>query len=400
MTPSSGRGAARTLLVLLSTLLLSLAVAPKASAQPVPEQSEEEKEKLRQAQELYDKATQLYNEKNYELAVRFYERALELVQVPDIFYNIAKAYEKMAAYPKAIESYESYLATYLAQQGQEAPDFADVRSTIADLKRRSAPRQVKLTVETEPEKANVYLGTRDSLVGQTAFATELDPGTYQLIVTLEGYEDVEQTVVLKRGEPQKLTFSLQRRANMGGLLVDSNIRGVRIYVQGQVKGLTPYSEEILVPAGRRQVTLERERYSTSTKIIDVVAGKTHFVSEELYLVDPPYSWRGYLGWTFVGLGVAGIGGGVAIKFVGDGLDLFEDSQEFKDLQLYQALAYGLGGGLAALGTGLVIWEYLRDAVDEGDIIPPSERLKPPAQAGGPKVSVGVMPGGVSISGRF
>jgi len=395
------RAASRAFLSLSFLALGAAALAAPAAAQPTG-QTPEQAEKIQQAQELYDKATELYNEKQYELAVRYYERALELVQVPDIHYNIAKAYEKLAGYAQAIEHYQKYLDTFREQNGTEAPDFEDVRRTIDDLRRRSAPKQVKLTVTTEPPGANVYLGTRESLVGQTPFETELDPGTYNLIVGLDGYEDIEQTVVLKRGEPQKLTFSLQRKANMGGLLVDTNIRGARIYVQGQVKGLTPYPEEILVPSGRRQVTIEKDRYAPVTRLVDIHAGKTHFIQEDLYLDDVPYSWRGYLGWTFVGLGLAGIGGGIAIGVVGSDQDLFEDSQTFKDLQLYQALAYGIGGGLTALGAGFVVWEHVRTAVVEDDIIPARERVQPPAAApaGGP-VSLSVTPdGGVHVSGQF
>jgi F0F1-type ATP synthase membrane subunit c/vacuolar-type H+-ATPase subunit K len=398
------RAASRALLSLLFLAATAAALPARVAAQPAG-QSPEEAEKIRQAQELYDKATELYNEKQYELAVRYYERALELVSVPDIHYNIAKAFEKLAAYPKAIEHYQKYLDTFREQQGTEAPDYEDVRRTIDDLRRKSAPKQVKLSVATEPPGANVYLGTRESLVGQTPFETELDPGTYNLIVTLEGYEDVQQTVALKRGEPQRLTFSLQRKANMGALLVDTNIRGARIYVQGQVKGLTPYEEEILVPAGRRQVTLEKERYSPVTRIVDISAGKTLFLQEELFLDDVPYSWRGYLGWTFVGLGLAGIGGGIAVGVIGSDQDLFTDSQEFKDWQLYQGLAYGIGGGLTALGVGLVIWEHARTAVVEEDVIPARERIRPPAATppGGspPPVSLGFTPdGGVHITSQF
>jgi len=151
------------------------------------------------------------------------------------------------------------------------------------------------------------------------------------------------------------------------------------------------------------VTLEKERYAPVTRIVDISAGKTLFLQEDLYLDDVPYSWRGYLGWTFVGLGLAGIGGGIAVGVIGSDQDFFTDSQEFKDLQLYQGLAYGLGGGLTALGAGLVIWEYARTAVEEDDVIPPSERIRPPA-TGAPQpapVSLGITPdGGVHITSQF
>ncbi len=253
-------------------------------------------------------------------------------------------------------------------------------------------------LETTPEAANVYLQNRDNLVGQTPFQTDLDPGAYTVIISMEGYEDIEKRLVLKRGEPQTFTFKLQRRSDVGSLFVDTNIRGARIYVQGQVKGLTPYTEEILVRAGRRQVTLERDRYSSHSEVVDVKAGEQMFISGDLHLEDPPYSWRGYVGWTFVSLGVLGIGGGVTIKVVGDKLDYFTDQPEFQDLQLYQGLAYGLGGAFLALGTGLVIWEYARDAVDSDDLVPEDQRMH---ELPIPPVSLGLTPrGGVSLSGQF
>ena len=371
-----------------------------AVAQPAgdPAPGDAEAERVERAQALYDRATDLYTAGNFAEAVIFYEQALELVKNPDIQYNIARCYEKLAQYSKAIAAFRAYLAIYEEQNGREAPDKTNVEDVIRQLVELEM-KPVRLTVTSDPAGANVFVGSRDRLVGQTPFETELDPGTYPLIVELEGYEEERQTVVLERGAPRTFTFRMRRKANMGALLIDTNIRGARIFVQGQVKGLTPYPEEILVPAGRRQVTLEKERYSAVSRIVDVTAGESFFLQEELFLADPPYSWRGYVGWTCVALGVLGIGGGVTIKLVADGT-LFEDEPFFQDLQLYQNLSYGLGGGLLALGVGLVVWEYVRTAVDDDDIIPPGERIRPPAAAP-PPVTLGVPPGGgLTLHGQF
>lgn len=387
------RIAAAVLLVLFS--LPGVAMAQPAEPAPATKPAPTEDEIVR-AQALYDRATELYNDKNYAEAVIFYERALALVGEPDIEYNIAKCYEKLAQYENAIIHYESYLRRHKEVKGTDAPDAPDVLATVQDLKRRGAPKKVKLSVTSDPAGANVYLGGRDQLVGQTPYETELDPGKYVLIVEMDGYEPEEQQIALERGEPRGFTFKLRRQANMGALRFDVNVRGARLYVQGQVKGLTPYEEEILVPAGRRQVTVEKERYTTATRMVDVTAGKTVFVREDLYLDDPPYSWRGYVGWTSVGLGVVGIAGGVVIKVVGDG-KFFTSEPTFKDLQTYQAVAYGVGGGLLALGTGLVIWEYVRDDVASDDLLTPEERLR---TAPLPPVSMGILPdGGVTITGQ-
>ena len=384
--------------VLALLMTITSGVGRAAMPEDPPVVSPEESDRIARAQELYDRATALYTEGNYPEAVIYYEQALELIKSPDIQYNIAKCYEKMAQYPKARAAYQAYLALFEEQNGREAPDKADVEATVREILRKE-DRPVRLTVTSDPPGANVYIGGRDRLVGQTPYEAELKPGVYPVIVELEGYEDEQKTVVLERGAPRTFTFRMRRKANMGALLVDTNIRGARIFVQGQVKGLTPYPEEILIPAGRRQVTLEKDRYSTISRIVEISAGKTFFVEEEMFLDDPPYSWRGYLGWTFVGIGVLGIGGGMTIKFIADG-EFFQDDAYYKDLQLYQSLSYGIGGGLLALGVGLVVWEYVRVAVDEDDILAPSERVRPP-EASPPPVSLGVPPGGgVTLHGHF
>ncbi len=361
-------------------------------------QSEEEADLILRVQALYDRGSRLYAERAYAEAVIFFEQALELIQVPDIHYNIARSYERLAQYGRAIEHFEAYLALHMEQEGRAAPDLADVEQVLRDLRRRAAPPEVKLSVVTEPPGADVYLDSRDTVRGQTPFEIELEHGVYTVILEAEEYEPVERQIELRRGEPQSLTFRLRRRTDLGRLLFDINVRGARIYVQGQVKGLTPYPEEIPVPAGRRQVTIEKDRYTTLSRVVEVTAGETKVVRENLHLDSPPYSWRGYLGWTFVGFGLAGIGGGVTIKLVGDGR-YFRDESAFKDLQLYQNLSFGLGGALMGLGTALVIWEYARDAVDSDDLVPRSERIRAGSEP--PPVAVHVTPGGgVGLSGQF
>ena len=386
----------RSFVAIGALVLLAGAVQP-AAAQAGPPGGESD---IVRAQTLYDRASDLYAEKQYAEALIYFEQASKLVQEPDIHYNIAKCHEKMARYKKAVEHFEIYLRMHREKHGTDAPDKADVDATVRDLARRAAPKEVKLTVATEPPGANVYLGGMDRLVGQTPFETELMPGSYALIVAMEGYEEERQQIVLERGVPRSFSFKLIRKANVGSLLIRVNVAGARIFVEGQLRGLSPYLDEILVPAGRRQVTIEKDGYTSVSRMVVVVAGKPLKIEEMIFLESPPYSWRGYVGWVAFGLGALGVIGGGVIKGVFDQHDLFEDEPLFQELLLYQQVAYGVGGGLMGIGLGLVIWEYTRDAVGSDDTVAEEALYRQPDLPLFP-VGVGVTPGGgFAVTGQF
>ncbi len=48
---------------------------------------------------------------------------------------------------------------------------------------------------------------------------------------------------------------------------------------------------------------------------------------------------------------------------------FNDTSSFDTKQTLQIAGYAAGGTLMALGTALIIWEYVREPVNTDDLIP-------------------------------
>ncbi len=373
---------------ILVLVFVLFGVGARLAAQPVPPEPSAKE----QALALYEKGTALYGESKFAEAVVFFEKAFALAREPAIAYNIAKSYEKLGQYAQAIEFFEGYLKLQVEKTGLPAQDKADVEATVRSLRERMLPQNGKVEIVSDPPGANVYLKTREALVGQTPYTVELEPGTYSFWVQKEGFQEVSENVVVERGVPKQLKFQLIEVIPTGGVRFAVNVRGAQIFVDGKVIGLTPFNGTADLPVGRHQIVISKERYGETSRILDVVEGQTADVAADLFLRSTPASWRSYVGWTAVSLGVLGITGGALIKVFGDERNYFEDQGEFKDLQLYQQLSYGLGGGLMAIGTGLVIWEYARKAVDSGDLIVDRTAAdRPPVL-----FSAGAGPGGVSV----
>jgi hypothetical protein len=207
------------------------------------------------------------------------------------------------------------------------------------------------------------VGARDKVLGQTPFKTHLEPGEYVLFLTKKGYKAFETRFEVRGSMPMALSFQMAEDVSLGGIKVSVNVAGAEIYIDGKLHGLSPFSEVVQVRSGRHQIVARKEGYTHASSVADVKSGQTVEAALRLGLEDVPYSWRGYVGWTCLGLGAAGIGTGVVLYGVFD-KKYFEGTNTLEDYQLYQTLAYAGGAGLMLAGTGLVLWEHLRDATSE------------------------------------
>ena len=85
----------------------------------------------------------------------------------------------------------------------------------------------------------------------------------------------------------------------------------------------------------------------------------------------PFSWRGGLGITSLILGGGAAGAGIWMR--SEAAKKFTDSDDFKTYRTWAYVGYGVGAGLAVLGTSLLIWEGARSAVRPEDRVSDSNR---------------------------
>jgi tetratricopeptide (TPR) repeat protein len=125
MTALSAHRRALSLALFAAVALLPLA----AGAQPTDTQKKE-------AREINEKATRLYEVGRYEEAIAEYQKVYLIVDDPVLLYNIAQSYRLWGKPEDALRFYRNYL-----RRSPSAPNRPDVEKKIADLERTIEERR-------------------------------------------------------------------------------------------------------------------------------------------------------------------------------------------------------------------------------------------------------------------
>jgi tetratricopeptide (TPR) repeat protein len=366
----------------LALFLSFLVLVPAlARAQAVDPASLSEDERKGKAAQYYQDAQSAFDDERYDEAVTLFRMADRMMPAAVIDFNIAKAFERQSRYEDAIRAYESYLKRYQDANGVLPPDGLDVQKNVAFLKQLTRKELPEVVIESDPPGANVYLNDPDraKILGQTPYTARLAKGAYEVALVADGFASLAKTIDVSAEAPAKFLFKLEKIINVGTLDVTVNVKGARIYLDGKVVGLSPLPPAKVEP-GERQVVVEKDTYTTYRAMAKVTTNQTTEVTATLYLEDPPSSWRSYVGWPLVSLGVLGLGAGIAFWQLAD--KEYNTTDTFKQYQLFQNLGYGLGGGLVGAGFGFLIWEWARDAINEGDALSQGNGLYLLPTAGG------------------
>lgn len=328
-----------------------------------------------QAERLNDEGKALFGAGKYLEAAEKFEAANAAEPQSKYLYNLGYSYLNSGTKPKpALETFERFLTLCREENKGICPDQERVNKEIERLKDVIFRALPLVTIQSDPVGATIYFmeegAKQERVIGQTPHSTNLAEGRYQIRLVLDGYEPFAAPFEVKRQGDLTLSFPLARIQNLGHVRVLANVKGARIFLDGKPFGISPYQEAVDVEAGKHQVVVERDGYTTFNKQVAVDTGQQADVEANIYLKDTPASWRSYVGWPSAIVGLLGIGAGITFWQLAD--KEFAGTPTFNDYQLYQNLGYGLGGGLLAAGTGLIIWEYVRkdagaDRIDPADI---------------------------------
>jgi tetratricopeptide (TPR) repeat protein len=129
---------------LAAALFVAIALLPLAAAAQSTDAQKKE------AKEINDKATRLYEVGRYEEAITEYQKVYLIVDDPVLLYNIAQSYRLWGKPEDAARFYRNYL-----RRAPNAPNRADVEKKIADQdrlieERRRAPVTVPPPTTTAP----------------------------------------------------------------------------------------------------------------------------------------------------------------------------------------------------------------------------------------------------------
>lgn len=309
-----------------------------------------------------------YQAGRYADAVAEMQHAFSIVQKSALIYNIAKSYEKMGEYDKAVAHYKSYL-----QMEPEAPDRQDVVQIIAALEARMRQTLNELTVRTVPAVADVYIDDNRKMVGQTPIDVRLPAGKHKLVLVKNGYETIEREFEMPDDRSFGISYPLVKVKNYGGLRVDCNVAAAQIFVDGKILGLTPYEQIKLLPQGTHQVTVMRDGYYIFSSSTTIEKGKLTRVAAHLPEKGELTGWMTTLGAWLGGasLVIGGATAGLSYWLGGYFVRGTPWSEGFWTAE-WIGLVAGLSGG--CLGISLIGLDLLLQPSDINKVDLPSDDL--------------------------
>ena len=246
-----------------------------------------------------------YKAGDYEGAIEEFRAAFDVKAAPAPLYNIAKSYENMGRWEEAADYFQQYL-----DLDPNASDRANVEALIKEMQRRIKGRFKELSISSDPPGADIYLDDRNSgLQGQTNFRFKVAPGPHTLYLDLNGYEPIKRDFVMP-DENLALDFKMKKLENVGYLVISVSEEGARIFIDGAIVGLSPYTVKKALEAGTHQVQVEKVGYDRWTGEVEVLRDQEVPLAVVLEKYDAPISDDTLSAWGS-GLFLTGlIGGGI------------------------------------------------------------------------------------------
>ncbi len=403
--------ASRAILALLATLVVGgalaqptpVVVAPDAAAAAptvvlTPEaQAQLSAADRQRAAELKAAANKLFVDGRYQEAIEKFSQSHDISQDGNLLYSIAVSYQSLEKWQACVTYMERFLES--APLGPKR-DRAENTRLSCDAR---IERDQQLIVTSTPPGAKIFIDDRaKGVVGQTspdkAFTTYLRPGQHTVWLDLDGYEPIEQVIEVQQKEPFRMAVTLTAVKNQGFVFVDCTVKNATVYVAGKNIGLTPFDKPVPHAAGPLQIVVQRDGYTRFSKEIVVRKGELTTVDAYVVSLETPTTWRTGLGWTMNAFGALALGGGFAALYFAN--QQYNDTDEYERFALFEKIGYGVGGGLLAIGTSLVIWDSVRDIIPEDERNPGyGKPVSLPARAALP-VNFGVGPGGVAFGFTF
>ncbi len=167
-----------------------------------------------------------------------------------------------------LQGFQKYQTTVRVHGGVNST----VRAVLKDL-----PSAV--LVYTQPAGAEVTLLTEPPLsLGPSPCLTELPSGIHKLRVEHLGYESKLITFQKKAAETLKVNVRLNALNTRATLMIESNVAGANILVDGIVVGKTPLMVPIEVAAGTVDVEVQAPGYIAWISRVETIAGQPARVS--------------------------------------------------------------------------------------------------------------------------
>jgi len=156
----------------------------------------------------------------------------------------------------------------------------------------AAPQLASLGIITTPAGAVVDLDGEAQAEITPVHFQNVDPGEHTIAVSLDGYDDHEQTVTLRAGErrtvqlqlvptpPAPVKVAVKKRPRQDGRLTARTQPWATVYYKGKKLGTTPFAN-IKLPAGTHTLTFKNPKKKPHRRAVVIRSGKTTKLNFEL-----------------------------------------------------------------------------------------------------------------------
>lgn len=154
----------------------------------------------------------LFADRKFEPALARYSAAYHLVRVPTLGVQVAKTQAELGRLKEALLTAREVES--MPVQPSEPPVFAAARKAAQELARELSARVPRIVVEVAPKQASpqVSIDGAPSPTATSEAGAELDAGVHRLLVTADGYSNVELEFELRERDRERLPVTLFPKA--------------------------------------------------------------------------------------------------------------------------------------------------------------------------------------------
>ena len=235
----------------------------------------------------------------YQEALAYYRRAFEATKSPALLYNMGRAYEGLAEFPKALDALDEFTEKAPPELKARVPKLEEL---VNDVRRRVATMVVSVPVAgAEVRLGNKVLG--NSKPGPNVYRVNAGPQT--LVVSHRDYFPFERTLTLVGGQSESIEVVLASRSAEALLRVTSPVTGASVAIDGKSIGNVP--AETPMKPGQHRIALSRDGYDAAETNVVLIAGERKDVDIPMAVHDSiTKKW-----WFWTGIGVVLVAGGIA-----------------------------------------------------------------------------------------
>jgi hypothetical protein len=219
---------------------------------------------LAQAAQRFDRGVQLARENDYAAALAEFEGAYALSGNAEVLFNIAAAHENLNHYVEAADALTLYRtrapSVSLARRG------AEVDAALQRIQSRIG----RLVVSLDVPGLEVLIDDHPFTPEQARAGIRVSAGERRVVLRAPRHVQREARVTVAGGESRAITEPLAR--TQSGLMVECNVRGARIEVDGRELARTPIESALVVDEGRHTVRVSSPGYTSYETVVDAVEG--------------------------------------------------------------------------------------------------------------------------------